>query len=109
MVSVAVAPGGAGGASRPQVSDIGLGKKSDDCSVSLYNLIFTGRIVRSVVISMRGAGNREALRLTLSDVLVSSITETAAGEKATLFYSRIEIFDPQTGQRATYDRRPGGA
>ena len=52
-------------------------------------------MVRSVDLYIR-AGNRETPRLTLSGVAVPPIT--AIGEKASLFYSCIETFDPQTGE-----------
>ena len=93
---------------RPVFDDIVLTKSIDDCSVPLYILLFQGRFVRSVVISLH-VGVTEVLRITLSDVLITSISETdpsptLPSERVALSFGTIVILDPATGVSATYHR-----
>jgi type VI protein secretion system component Hcp len=108
------AGGGQGGAGRPTFSDITLTKSFDDCSISMYGLLFTGSHVQSAVISFHAADAAgklvEVLRITLTGALVTSISdnETAPSlpaERVTLSYDRIEILDPVTGERIGWDRQ----
>ena len=97
---------------RLNFADITLTKNVDDCSVSLYSALFANARTPSVVISFYNASNtanREVMRITLSNVLVTSISDagtanSAPTEKITLSYGQIEILDPITGADKTYIR-----
>jgi len=108
-----------GGSGVRTFSDIVLTKTFDDCSISMYSLLFTGAHVQTVVISFlnsASAGGKaketEALRITLTGSVITSIADSEGatagfGERVTLSYERIEILDPGTGARVAYDRATG--
>ncbi len=111
-VSSTQSTGSAGaGAGRLQFSDVTVGKKSDDCSVSLYNLLFLGKRLMSVVIAQKNAVGQEVLRLTLTNAVITSIAEASStgGEKVTFGYDKITILDPISGSQTNYDRIVGAA
>ena len=89
--------------------DIVLTKSWDDCSVSLYTLVFKQQRLQTVQISVRNSANTEVLRLTLSDALITSISDmdavnTTASERLTLYYDKIVAFDPLTNKSACFSR-----
>src|SRR5205807_4669233 len=95
-------------ASRPVFDDIVLTKNVDDCSVPLYTLLFQERVSKSVVISLYG-GTTEVMRMTLTEVFITSITDTESFgsvpiERATLSYGKITILDPITNTSSCFDR-----
>ena len=102
------------GAGSRTFSDIVLTKNFDDCSISLYSLLFMGTRVSSAVISFvatSGPGQKteEVMRITLTNALITSIADSeselaAPAERVTLSYERIEIFDPITNTRSAFDR-----
>jgi type VI protein secretion system component Hcp len=94
---------------KPAFGPIILTKVIDKCSVPLYKSLFTGATVRLVVVSLfdstNGAAGTEVLRLTLTNSIISGITDadSAIGpaEKVTLAYAAITIFDPIDNTTAT--------
>ena len=74
-------------------------------------LFFKSQRVRLVTISfetLASGAYRQELKITLSDVQISSISDAGTGatipqERLTLAYGKISVFDPQTGQTSTYD------
>ena len=105
-------PGSSGRESGPGMlsfDDIVLTKSWDDCSVSLYTLVFKQQRLQTVQISVRNSANTEVLRLTLSDALITSISDmdavnTTASERLTLYYDKIVAFDPLTNKSACFSR-----
>jgi hypothetical protein len=97
---------GAGPGSRVTFDDVAITRNVDDCSVPLYVLIFQQQLVRTVTISFQNmvAGSyKEALRITLNDVLLDSLSDTESNnvvpqEKITLKFHNATIFDPVTGK-----------
>ena len=94
--------------------DIVLTKSWDDCSVSLYTLLFKQQRLQTVQISVHNSANTEVLRLTLSDALITSISDmdavnTTASERMTLYYDKIVAFDPVTNKSACFNRLTNSA
>jgi type VI protein secretion system component Hcp len=93
--------------------DVAVTKAVDDCSVSMYNLLFRNTRVRSVVISFQNytfLGWREALRITLANTLLSSVADTdavnaAPSERVSFSFDSITIFDPVTSKTTMCDVR----
>ena len=117
MKSVSPSPTGAGagagaGAGRLTFDDITISRDVDDCSVSLYGLQFQGQHVKLVTISLQNLVNgvyKEALRISLTDALITSMSDAESGnaaavERVTLTFSMITILDPTTGNSTTYRR-----
>jgi type VI protein secretion system component Hcp len=99
-------------------SDIVLTKGFDDCSISMYALLFPGTHIPSVVISFHAVDAAgmpvEVLRITLTSSLITSISDTESAsalpaERVTVSYEKIEILDPVTGARTGWDRRTNTA
>ena len=95
-------------------NDIAFTKNIDDCSVSMYNFLFTGSRVPSVVISFYNTingVNKESLRITLTSCFLTSIADTETAnvptEHVTLSYQIIRIFDPLSGATRGYNRLTG--
>ena len=111
--AAAPGPGGSsgreGGAGTLSFDEIVLTKSWDDCSVSLYTLLFKRQRLQTVQISVHNSANTEVLRLTLSDALITSISDmdavnTTASERMTLYYDKIVAFDPVTNKSACFNR-----
>ena len=102
---------GGGGIGRISLDDAIITRTVDNCSVSLFGLFFKTQRVRFVTISFEtlvSGAYRQELKITLSDVQISSISDAGTGatipqERLTLAYGKIAVFDPQTGQTSTYD------
>ena len=95
-------------------NDIAFTKNIDECSVSMYNFLFSGTRVPSVVISFYHTVNgltKESLRITLTNCLLTSISHTETAnvptEYVTLSYQLIHIFDPLSGATKGYNRLTG--
>lgn len=110
--SASIGAGGAG-AGRVTFDDVALTRNFDSCSVSLYGLLFQQQRVRSVTISFQSVANgsyRETLKITLANVILTSISDTAAAggvgtqERVALTFESITIFDPVTGKSITTRR-----
>lgn len=72
-------------------------KNIDKCSIPLYKRLWKGSRINEIVVSLQN-GQISVLKLTLGNVIVSSISDTdsSAGpsERITLVYQFITIFDP---------------
>lgn len=103
--------GGGGGSGRLTLDDVGITRATDNCSVSIFRLFFKGQRIMQVTISFENLVNgiyKQELKITLAEAILTSISDTGGvnsvgQEKLTLAYSKITIFDPQTGQTVTYD------
>ena len=90
--------------------DVAVTRNVDDCSVSLYGLLFQQQRIKSVTISFYNSVNgseKETLRISLGNVLMTSIGDadnagSAAQERVTLAFESITILDPVTGKSTTY-------
>jgi type VI secretion system secreted protein Hcp len=97
--------GGGGGVGKAQLQDIHLTKKVDKGSPKLFLACASGEHIKSAILTFRKAGKeqQEYLKITLTDVLVSSISfqDHAAGgdlahESISLAYAKIETeYKPQ--------------
>jgi len=91
--------GGGSGIGKVQVSDFHFSKYLDKASPKLFEFCATGKHTPKVVLTCRKAGGeqQEYLKLTLSEVIVSSIQNSGSGgdslptESVTLNFSKIEI------------------
>jgi type VI protein secretion system component Hcp len=89
--------------------DIAFTRGVDDCSVSLYNLLFKESHIKTVVISFQNYtvfGWKEALKITLGGVLLSSMSDTdtattTPAERVSLSFDTITILDPVTNKSTT--------
>jgi type VI protein secretion system component Hcp len=113
MKSTSLSTTGAGaGAGRLTFDDITITRDVDDCSVSLYGLQFQEQHIKSVTISLQNLVNgvyKEALRISLTDALITSMSDAESGnaapiERVTLTFSMITILDPATGNSTMYRR-----
>ena len=96
--------------------DIMLTKYVDDCSPALYEFTSRGAYLPQVVISLHqpvNGLNLEIQRITLTQVLISSIVRVDTGkdpggrffpaERVTFSYQKIEILDVITGAITGYE------
>jgi len=91
--------GGGSGIGKVQVQDFHFSKYLDKASPKLFEFCATGKHTPKVVLTCRKAGGeqQEYLKLTLSEVIVSSIQNSGSGgdslptESVTLNFSKIEI------------------
>jgi type VI secretion system secreted protein Hcp len=96
--------GGGGGAGKPRFEDLAFVHSTSKASPKLFLACATGKHLKSAVLIARKAGTAqlEFLRITLTDVLVSSVQETGAAgelplETVTLAAAKVEIaYRPQT-------------
>lgn len=102
---------GGGVSGRLKFDDIAITRNVDDCSVSLYALFLPGRRINTVTISyqtLTGTTYKEILRITLTNVIITSIGDTeivatAPAERVGLNFERITIFDPITNKSTSWD------
>ena len=96
--------GGGSGVGKVQVQDFVFSKYFDKASPKLFEACATGKHTPKVVLTCRKAGGsqQEYLKITFSEVLVSSIQNSGSGgstlptESVTLNFSKIEIeYKPQ--------------
>lgn len=95
--------------------DITLTRNVDDCSVSLYGLLFKGSHIHTVTIAFQNFVNgayKDALKLTLAGALINTIADNesngvAPTERVVMGFDSITIFDPDTGKTVTCDRTRG--
>lgn len=96
--------GGGSGIGKVQVQDFHFSKYFDKASPKLFEACATGKHTPKVVLTCRKAGGtqQEYLKITLSEVIVSSIQNSGSGgdslptESVTLNFSKIEIeYKPQ--------------
>ncbi len=91
--------GGGGGVGKAHHQDVHVTRKVDKASPKLFLACSSGEHIKSAVLTFRKAGKdqQEYLKVTLSDVMISSVSfqDHAAGgdlahESITLAYSKIE-------------------
>lgn len=96
--------GGGSGVGKVQVHDFQFSKYYDKASPKLFESCATGKHTAKVVLTCRKAGGsqQEYLKVTLSEVIVSSIQDSGSGadslptESVTLNFSKIEVeYKPQ--------------
>lgn len=96
--------GGGSGIGKVQVQDFHFSKYLDKASPKLFEACATGKHTPKVVLTCRKAGGaqQEYLKITLSEVIVSSIQNSGSGgeslpsESVSLNFSKIEIeYKPQ--------------
>jgi type VI secretion system secreted protein Hcp len=96
--------GGGAGIGKVQVHDFQMSKYFDKASPKLFEACATGKHTAKVVLTCRKAGGsqQEYLKVTMSEVIVSSISDAGSGgdslptESITLGFSKIEIeYKPQ--------------
>lgn len=98
--------GEGGGVGKAQLTDISLTKKVDESSQKLLKACWTGDHIKTAVLTFRKAGKeqQEFLKVTLSEVMVSSVTfgDNAGGdlpqETVSLSFAKFEI--EYRGQKA---------
>lgn len=73
--------GGGGGGGKADFSDITISKFADKSTPKLLNAVATGQHIKSMILVCRKAGGdkQEYLKVTLSDVLISSYHSSASG------------------------------
>ena len=96
---------GAGGVGKVQIQDVHFTKTIDKASPNLYQVCASGKHIPKAVFTFRKAGDKpqEYLKITLSDVMVSSISlqdhfqgGALAQESVSLAYEKITIgYKPQ--------------
>ena len=94
--------GGGGGAGKVSMNDFSFMKRIDKSSPLLMRALFEGRRIPKVVLSARKPGSKQDfLKVTLSDVLVSSFQTTGGGDVPTdslsLNFTKIEYAYTPTG------------
>lgn len=98
--------GGGGGAGKATFNDLSISKKTDASSHRLFLACATGEHFKKAVFTARKAGGQqqEYLKITLTDLLVTSFQESGSGESSdvvpleqvSLNYSKIEFsYKPQ--------------
>lgn len=96
--------GGGSGVGKVQVHDFQCAKYFDKSSPKLFEACATGKHTPKVVLTCRKAGGaqQEYMKVTFSEVIVSSIQDSGSGgdslptESVTLNFSKIEIeYKPQ--------------
>lgn len=99
MSQTGIGTGGGGGAGKVSVHDISFSHKIDKATPKLFLATARGEHIKDVVLTVRKAGKeqQEYYKITLSDVLVSSLSQNAGGtselptENVTLNFTRMEI------------------
>ncbi len=95
-VPISIPVGGGGSAGKPAFSDLNLAKLLDKASPLLYSYAAQGRRIATAVLSVRtsGASPFEFYRITLTDVLISSVQTSGGGdvpsETLSLNFTKIE-------------------
>ena len=90
--------GGGGGAGKVSMQDLAITKKVDKASPVLFRSCADGSHIKSAVLTARKAGKeqQEYLKITLTDLLVSSFStaghsgDVVPNENVTLNFSKIE-------------------
>ena len=94
-----MAYGGGGGAGKVQMQDFNFSMKVNKASPKLFLACATGEHIKSAILTSRKAGKeqQEFLKITMSDVLVSSIQQGGQGssdvipmEQISLNFAKIE-------------------
>jgi type VI secretion system secreted protein Hcp len=91
--------GGGGGAGKASFQDLTVTKSLDKSSPLLYESCSTGKHIKSAVLVCRKAGGKqeEYMKVTLSDVLISSVNLGGSGgdlipvEHVSINYAKIEV------------------
>lgn len=99
MAQVAsMAVGGGGGAGKVSVHDISITKTVDSATAALMLNCCSGKHIPSGLLTVRKAGEKplEYLKITLTDVLIASVTQGAAGsdqvsENVTLNFGKFKM------------------
>jgi type VI secretion system secreted protein Hcp len=94
--------GGGGGAGKVNFSDISFMKRFDKSSPNLWQNCASGKHIAKAILYCRKAGEKqqEYLQITFTDLLVSSVQVSGAGEEPTenvsLNFSKVEMeYKPQ--------------
>ncbi|WP_038709248.1 Hcp family type VI secretion system effector [Burkholderia sp. lig30] len=84
--------GSGGGAGRATVEDLVFFHNIDRASPNLMSYCLTGKHIPTVVLTMRKAGGVpfDFLRITMSDVIVTSVEMSASYEQVRLSFSRVK-------------------
>lgn len=116
LKTTAPAPVGASGqearASRVTFDDIAVSRTMDDCSISLYTLLFQGQHVRTITISLQsftGGAYKEVTRISLSEGTITSIADDQSAaapftERVLLGFRTITIVDVASGKTTSATR-----
>ncbi len=75
--------GSGGGASKATINDLEFVRQIDRASPNLMRYCLTGRHIPKCVLTMRKAGSLplDFLKITMNDVVITSVETTAAGTK----------------------------
>jgi len=112
--------GSGGGSGKVNVQDLSFTKYIDKSTSDLMNACFTGKHLKNAKLTVRKAGGDaplEYLKITLDDVIVSSVSTGGSGgedrltENVVLNFAKVTIeYDPQSSSgggkgalRATWD------
>ncbi len=99
--------GGGSGAGKVQIQDLTLTKYIDKATPALFQKCCTGDHIDTVLLTVRKAGGKplEYLKITMEQVLVSSVTTGGSGgqdrltENITLNFSKVKMeYTPQTAK-----------
>ena len=91
--------GGGGGVGKVQIQDVHFTKTMDKASPKLYQVCASGKHIPKALVTIRKAGEHpvDFLKITLSDVMVSSVSlqdhsagGALANESISLAYAKIE-------------------
>ena len=87
-------------------------KAVDECTLTLFHMFTTGEITRTARVRVysgpMGGNTIERLRVTLTDVLVSSYNLAPGQEGITLTFSKIEMLLVDSGAKTCFDLTTNG-
>lgn len=96
-----------GGGTSPHVTigGVKIVKYVDECTLTLFQMFTTGASARTAVVRVYGSAPIEHVRVTLTDVLVSSYNLAPGQEGITLSFSTIEMLLVDSGAKTCFDLR----
>ncbi len=97
------APENVGAPATPTISGVKIVKAVDSCTIRLFHLFTTGNHVPNAVVRVYDANKIEHLRVTLSEVVVTTYNLAPGQEGVTLSFSRIEMLLVDSGARMCFN------
>jgi type VI secretion system Hcp family effector len=102
-----------GSASKANLSDVSITKRTDSCSPILFGDVVTGKHIRSVMIVQQDNNRDDVFSVKLEDVIISNYqlsgnhADEVPSEQISFNYAKITLTDAITGTKFGWDLRLG--